>query len=86
MSDPLTFAVAVCRTEAVNPKSSGATMEVRDIMHAIDATARAFKRDPAELANAMFVENFGDDEQSARVRQACSAIILREMECPELDQ
>jgi hypothetical protein len=52
----------------------------------IDATAAAFKRDPADLADQMFSENHGDDETSARVRQACSYVILREMECPELDQ
>jgi len=59
---------------------------VSDIVSLIDATAAAFKRDPADLADQMFSENHGDDETSARVRQACSYVILREMECPELDQ
>ena len=59
---------------------------VADIVSLIDATAAAFKRDPADLADQMFSENLGDDELHARVRQACSYVILREMECPELDQ
>lgn len=59
---------------------------VSDIVSLIDSTAAAFKRDPADIADQMFADNLGDDELNARVRQACSYVILREMECPEFDQ